>query len=201
MKPKDLSATLILHTMMGKDHLFPFQRNIYTCFANKLSRLTRLRGPIRSMGSPNDLLPENNAINAPREVMRLVNWMMEYDGNTVCLPISMTCSLPRNEDNVQTIRECLDTGDAFPFEEKHRILRSHLEMTNRDEAFEVVGAHSVWISVTAFLHYICQRSKKENQAERVATVLAPVFLRDDPTSFAPPISPMGKRRFLLYFIT
>ena len=55
----------------------------YTCFANKLSRLTRLRGPIRSMGLPSDLLPENNAINAPREIMRLVNWMMSNFGNSV----------------------------------------------------------------------------------------------------------------------
>ena len=55
----------------------------YTCFANKLSRLTRLRGPIRSMASPNDLLPENSSINAPREIMRLVNWMMACTLNTV----------------------------------------------------------------------------------------------------------------------
>lgn len=38
------------------------------------------------MESPNDLLPENNAINAPREIMRLVNWMMTNTLNTVSLP-------------------------------------------------------------------------------------------------------------------
>lgn len=48
----------------------------YTCFANSLSQLTRLPGPIRDVAHSDALLPERLAINAPREVMRLVNWMM-----------------------------------------------------------------------------------------------------------------------------
>ena len=35
------------------------------------------------MASPNDLLPENRSINAPREIMRLVNWMMACTLNSV----------------------------------------------------------------------------------------------------------------------
>lgn len=101
LRPKDLSGNLILHTVMGKDSFISVSGEYrklghncatgqalicyleYTCFANKLSRLTRLRGPIRLMGLPSDLLPENNAINAPREIMRLVNWMMSNFGNSV----------------------------------------------------------------------------------------------------------------------
>jgi hypothetical protein len=36
------------------------------------------------MSSPSDLLPENNAMNAPREIMRLVNWMMSCNDHSVC---------------------------------------------------------------------------------------------------------------------
>jgi hypothetical protein len=53
----------------------------YTCFANTLFRLVRLRGPVRSASTP-DHLPDGRPINAPREIMRLVNWMMS-NGPTV----------------------------------------------------------------------------------------------------------------------
>ncbi|KDR77003.1 hypothetical protein GALMADRAFT_246188 [Galerina marginata CBS 339.88] len=229
LQPNDLSGTLILHTVLGKDHFISVSGEYqYTCFANKLSRLTRLRGPIRSMDSPNDLLPETNAINAPREIMRLVNWMMSYTLKTDELFI-----IPGSQETVTAIRECLDTGDEFPYEPNTSdpkiplafastlllfldslgdpiipsVLHPQcLEMTNRDEAFELLDALppssiNVWISVTAFLHFICQASKNEDQAERIATTIAPVLLRDDPNSPVPPISPNGKRKFLLYFIT
>ncbi len=49
----------------------------YSCFANDLIRLTHLPGPVRSLKSPDDLLPENRGVNAPREIMRLVNWLMK----------------------------------------------------------------------------------------------------------------------------
>ena len=48
----------------------------YTCFANSLSQLTRLPGHIRDIENSEALLPERLAINAPREIMRLINWMM-----------------------------------------------------------------------------------------------------------------------------
>lgn len=54
-----------------------------TCFANTLLYLTRLRGPIRNVKSAGDLLSEEDAKNAPREVMRLVNYMMSGEGHVV----------------------------------------------------------------------------------------------------------------------
>ncbi|PPQ69978.1 hypothetical protein CVT25_001530 [Psilocybe cyanescens] len=234
-KPTDLSGTLILHTVLGQDHFISvsgeYLENVfeeYTCFANKLSRLTRLRGPIRSMKSPNDLLPENNSINAPREIMRLVNWMM------TSTPTSEIFLLPGDPEIVKTIRECLDTGDEFPYAPDTldaavplafatallsfldslsdsivpaALHQRCLEMSDRDEAFELLDALpptsvNVWISITAFLHFICQgSSKNENYAEEIATVFANTLLRDDPSSLALSISTNGKRKFLLYFIS
>ena len=54
-----------------------------TCFANTLSHLTRLKGPIRKVRSAGDLLSEEDAKNAPREVMRLVNHMMSGEEDAV----------------------------------------------------------------------------------------------------------------------
>jgi len=45
--------------------------------------LTRLKGPVRDVKSADDLLSEEDAKNAPREVMRLVNHMMSGDGDMV----------------------------------------------------------------------------------------------------------------------
>jgi hypothetical protein len=42
--------------------------------------LTRLKGPIRGVNSADDMLSEEDAKNAPREFMRLVNRMMSGDG-------------------------------------------------------------------------------------------------------------------------
>ncbi len=101
LRSKDLSTTLILHTMFGKDHFISISGEFrqfylfalwfaltnelteYTCFANKLERLTRLPRPARSLGSPNDLLPESQSRNAPTELMRLINWMMTNPASTV----------------------------------------------------------------------------------------------------------------------
>ncbi|KAF8152980.1 DNase I-like protein [Crassisporium funariophilum] len=227
--PKDLSGTLILHTVLGKDHFISVSGEYqYTCFANKLTRLTRLRGPIRSMDSPNDLLPENHSINAPREIMRLVNWMMTSTANTDGMFLTLA-----PEETVHVIRECLDTGNEFPFPPDTsdpeiplafavtllRFLDSladpiipaslHpqcLQTSNRDEAFELLddlppGSVNVWISVTAFLHFICHASEKQDHAALVADVIAPILLRDDPSSLTLPISPGNKRKFLMYFIS
>jgi hypothetical protein len=38
--------------------------------------LVRLPGPIRSLRGHEDLLSEQRTINAPREIIRLVNWLM-----------------------------------------------------------------------------------------------------------------------------
>ncbi|KAG9308328.1 DNase I-like protein [Chiua virens] len=111
-----LDSTLIVHTALGKDDFVAVSGNYqYTCFANTLERLTRLVGPIRKFASPEALMPADQAINAPREIMRLINWMMTHVSATDALfahsvlpqPLARLCHV---------IRECLDTGDEFPFE-------------------------------------------------------------------------------------
>ncbi|KAJ6552223.1 DNase I-like protein [Mycena vulgaris] len=223
---KNLECTLILHTVMGKDHFIAVTAEyVPTCFANTLARLTRLPGPIRELASPGDLLAEDRGINAPREIMRLVNWMMGPD-----ILLDNVFVSPADETVVDTIRECLDTGSEFPFspnpkdesvpiafgETLLRLLGSltepivpvelHpqcMEMTSRDEAFEMLDAFppaavNVWISVTAFLHYVCQSSaEQEAKTKKIAGVFAPVLLRDSANA----VSPVGRRNFLMYFIS
>ncbi|KAJ6457770.1 DNase I-like protein [Mycena vitilis] len=222
---KELDCTLILHTVMGKDHFVAVTAEyVPTCFANKLSRLTLLPGPIRSLKSPSELLAEDRSINAPREIMRLVNWMMAPDLNLENVFVSRA-----DQILVDTIHECLDTGADFPFspdtkndkvpiafgETLLRLLESlpeplvpvylHqqcAEMTSRDEAFELLDAFppaavNVWISVTAFLHFVCQTSADPDaKTIKIAGIFAPVFLRDESSL----VSPVGRRNFLLYFI-
>jgi hypothetical protein len=57
------------------------RRSERTCFANPLSYLTRLSGPIRNSL---ELLPENHAVNAPREIIKLIDWLMTNAGDVVC---------------------------------------------------------------------------------------------------------------------
>ncbi|KAF7289711.1 DNase I-like protein [Mycena indigotica] len=219
---KELNCTLILHTIMGKDHFVAVTAEyVPTCFGTSLSRLTRLPGPIRTGG---DLLSEERAINAPREIMRLINWMMSSSVRMDKVFVERA-----DEDIIDTIRECLDTGVDFPFtpDEKEdkvpvafgetllRLLNSLPEplvradlqpqcvlQTSRDEAFEMLDAFepaavNVWISVTAFLHFVCQSSAEpEAKTLAVARLFAPVLLRDD----AREVSPVGRRNFLLAFI-
>ncbi|KAJ7450812.1 DNase I-like protein [Mycena latifolia] len=224
---KELECTLILHTVMGKDHFVAVNAEyVPTCFANSLSRLTRLPGPVRTLGAATDLLAEDRAINAPREIMRLVNWLM---GPDIILDTVFVSTAP-DETMVDVIRECLDTGAEFPFspdakdeskpiafgETLLRLLDSltepivpvalHaqcVEMTSRDEAFEMLDAFppaavNVWISVTAFLHFVCQSSADpEAKAKKIASVFASVLLRDATNA----VSPIGRRNFLMYFIS
>jgi phosphatidylinositol-bisphosphatase len=87
-----------------------------------------------------------------------------------------------------------------------------LQMTSRDEAFELLDdfppeSVNVWISLTAFLHYMSLQKPPSqsltdsvDMAERLATVFAPVLLRDDSTGLYTPVSPIGKRKFLLHFV-
>ncbi|KAJ7243583.1 Endonuclease/exonuclease/phosphatase [Mycena haematopus] len=222
---KVLECTLIVHTVMGKDHFIAVNAEyVPTCFANRISRLTLLPGPIRSLTSPSELRAEDRGINAPREIMRLVNWMMGPDLNLENVFVS-----PADETAVDTIRECLDTGADFPFspnpkddkapvafgETLIRFLDSlpeplipvefHAqcsEVTDRGEAFEMLEVFppvtvNVWISVTAFLHFVCQCSADHGaKTKRISGLFAPVLLRDT----ADLVSPVGRRNFLLYFI-
>ena len=106
---RTLNTTLILHTARGHDYFIsvigeygePRSTNSeteyiltrvlldLTCFANKLTDLTRLPGPIHTVKSAEDLLPVDRAVNAPREIVRLVNWLMSNAAAVVCpLPFS-----------------------------------------------------------------------------------------------------------------
>lgn len=234
--PPRLDFTLILHTALGKDHFISVTGEYqYTCFANKLARLTRLPCPVRSMKSPNDQVPAQQLVNAPREIMRLINWLMTY----VTDPSDLFNDLIE-ESICINIRECLDTGDQFPSPrsgEEHSPLTAAivftlvqlldslvdpvvppylharcLQMTSRDEAFELLDGFppesvNVWISLTAFLHYMSLQklssqssTNQAEMAERLATVFASVLLRDDSTGLYTPASPIGKRNFLLHFV-
>ncbi|KAF9026802.1 DNase I-like protein, partial [Hymenopellis radicata] len=119
---------------------------------------------------------------------------------------------PTLEDAASAVRECLDTNTAFPsglppqaygmilLELLDNLVPEHVEIGDvysREEAFEVLDAFpivnvNVWISVTAFLHYIVQQ--EEDKARMIAAVLAPVVLRDSPATI------VEKRRFVRYFI-
>ncbi|KAJ2922907.1 hypothetical protein H1R20_g14167, partial [Candolleomyces eurysporus] len=229
-QPNDLGGTLILHTLLGKDHFISISAEYeYTCFGNSLAFLTQLPGPIRSVKASTDLLDERHQKNAPTEIIRLVNWLMSNTAN-----IDNVFLQPADEKLVVQIRDCLDTGDEFSWSAEDTtdpqvplavgaallllldslpepvipgILHPRcVEMSNRDEAFELLdavhpAAVNVWISVTAFLHFMAKQASDEEHAQRLAGVFAPVLLRDDPTSLAPPVSPAKKERFLLYFIS
>lgn len=236
LAPPRLDFTLILHTALGKDHFILVTGEYqYTCFANKLTRLTRLPGPVRTLKSPNDRVPARQPVNAPREIMTLINWLMTHvtDPNDLF-------NGPLEESTCMNIRECLDKGDQFPSpqpgEERGPLATAitsilvqlldslvdpvvppylHarcLQMTSRDEAFELLDEFppesvNVWISLTAFLHYMSLQkppsqssTNQVDMAERLATVFAPVLLRDDSTRLHTPVSPIGKRKFLLHFV-
>ncbi|KAG1888979.1 DNase I-like protein [Suillus fuscotomentosus] len=200
--PPRLDFTLILHTALGKDHFISVTGEYqYTCFANKLARLTRLPCPVRSMKSPNDQVPAQQLVNAPREIMRLINWLMTY----VTDPIDLFNGLIEERICIN-IREEINSHP--PSLEKNTLLDSlvdpvvppylHarcLQMTSRDEAFEV------WISLTAFLHYMSLQKlssqSSTNQAEMTERL---VLLRDDSIGLYTPVSPIGKRKFLLHFV-
>ncbi|KAF9460415.1 Endonuclease/exonuclease/phosphatase [Collybia nuda] len=198
LSPKTLEATLILHTILGKDHFISVTGEYqYTCFSNELSRLTRLPGPIRSLTSPSDLRPENHPLNAPREIMRLVNWMMSEHASIDGLFI-----LPAKEDIVDTIRECLDTGEEFPIIPNEADTEVHL-------AFAVVLLRLldslVEPIVPVSLHSKCTQMTSRDEAFEVCDLLTniftPILLRDDLDSSLPPVSPLAKRDFLMYFIS
>ncbi|KAG1888409.1 hypothetical protein F4604DRAFT_2032996 [Suillus subluteus] len=154
------------------------------------------------MRSPNDWVPTRQPVNAPREIMTLINWLMTHviDPNDLF-------NGPLEESICINIKECLDTGDQFPslqYGEEHGPLATViasilvqlldslvdpvvppylyarcLQMTSRDEAFELRDGFppdsvNVWISLTAFLHYISLQklpsessTDQANMAERL----------------------------------
>jgi inositol polyphosphate 5-phosphatase INPP5B/F len=76
-----------------------------TCFANSLSNLIRLPLPVRSIRSENQLLDEEEAATPPKEIMRLIGWLMEDGVNMVCITTTNTnyVSCPVVERLIQTL--------------------------------------------------------------------------------------------------
>lgn len=240
MRHARLDCTLIMHTLFGKDHFITVHGDYQpTCFATTLSDLVRLPGPVRELNKADQLLPQTQAANAPREIMRLINWLMTHATDTRDLFLTAA-----DEELVTSIRESLDTGSEFPFkpgtdgqydrtikiafgETMVRFLDSLVEpvvpsqlhskclqVVDRDEAFEVLNEFpsesvNVWISFTAFLHFVCQQSDDKTEetsptppskAHILASIFAPSLMRDDPSVY-PPASPVGKQKFVLFFIS
>ncbi|KAH9848135.1 DNase I-like protein [Lenzites betulinus] len=222
-----LEETLVIHTALGRDHFVAiggeYER---TCFATSMTWLVRLPGPVRELKSPRDLLPEDRGVNAPREIMRLVNWLMSDAMQTDGLFLTRG-----DKQLVERIRESLDTGAEFAVDGPGsdpkaalayadallELLGSLIEpviptslhakcaqMTSRDEAFEILDELpvvnvNVWISLTAFLHYVGQQDSSQDHTERLVAIFTPVLFRDDLSS-PMPVSAVGKRNFLRYFI-
>lgn len=221
-----LDFTLILHVALGKDYFISvtgqYQR---TCFSNDLRWLSRLRGPVRTV-TPTNLLPVDHATTAPKEIMRLINWIMSNATNVD--ELFLHAGPP---DLVHEIKDCLDTGAEFKFDHVHSkqdvawafgdallqlldalpepLLPTSLhprcaEVTSRDEAFELLNelpsvALNVWISVTAVLHYIIQQSLSASTSNELVAKLTSILLRDGTVSQTS-TSIVGKRRYLRYFI-
>ncbi|KAL4071719.1 DNase I-like protein [Scleroderma citrinum] len=192
--PPRLECTLILHIALGKDYFIAVNGDYqYTCFANTLERLARMPGPVRKLQSPDDLVPTKRAANAPREIIRLINWVM-----TNALDTGTLFEHPPDEKLCAIIRECLDTGDEFPSTTAEcdlpRIAAAviatlvafldslvqpvvppylHamcLQVNDKEAAFEIPlrrrdsDSLEVWISLTACLHYISQHATVDRDA-------------------------------------
>lgn len=53
-----------------------------TCFATSIQRLVRMPGPARTL-DVRKMLPDDQASTAPKEVMRLISWLMSYGSDVV----------------------------------------------------------------------------------------------------------------------
>ncbi|KAI0696327.1 Endonuclease/exonuclease/phosphatase [Cytidiella melzeri] len=225
-----MEALLILHTSLGKDHFVAisglWER---TCFATSLQRLVRIPSPVRSLEKP-ELVAESQAATAPKELMRLVNWLMKYATDMDGLFL-----LPGEPAKVTTFQEYLDTGEELPVPNAvdrlplswsaAQCLLQFLDslpdalapvalhprcasVSSREEAFELLNEFpgvsvNVWIAVTSFLHFVCQQdasSGHSNRADKLAAVFAPVLFRTDGARPSAVVSHVGLRRFVESFI-
>lgn len=222
---QQMDCTLILRTLGsgGKDSFVVVGGEWEpTCFAVPLTTLTRLSGPISQPQSR--LLEEGKGVNAPREVMRLVEWLMACPREALQIE---TLFSSHQSGTVSEMRKCLDMGSQFPSTISPSLALATLSallsalpesvmprdvnilnVTDRETAFEVLETLptanvNVWISVTAFLHYIAQENdpdvgeepKQNEKAARIAAIFAPVLLRDVADA-----GPVRKWELLMYFI-
>ena len=101
-----LEDILILHLENGRDHFISISGNyLASCFGNNLEHLVTIPGPLRS------ILPQSESaakLKVPKELWRLVDFLYQhgllevglFDENGV-------------EEEVQQVREILDTGASF----------------------------------------------------------------------------------------
>jgi len=196
---------LILHIGSGKDHFIMLSGEFArTCFAQSFSQLARSPVPVRDMTARTKILDEGKALTAPRELMRIINWLMSN-----ALDVDALFVKHGNIETCRTLREALDTGSDFPSppnreaevdlalsigETLLQFLSSTMETEpiipfelyelcgraeNRDEAFEIIEQLSgvsanVLISLTAFLHFFLQAPSQPN-SRRSPSILASVF--------------------------
>ncbi|QRV82695.1 inositol polyphosphate 5-phosphatase [Ceratobasidium sp. AG-Ba] len=187
---KTLEDIIILHTIRGKDTFIPVTGTwTPTCLAYTPDALVRLAHSVRdSAGSRNTQLSTEKALSSPRELMRLINWLMKY---------SIECDelfvKPGDPLVVDAIIEALDTGNDFPFSpvspaqdeilaigsalllfleempEPVVPLRLHPHCglsKSKEQAYEILDHlpslnANMWISITAFLHFFCQQDSRK----------------------------------------
>ncbi|KAG8900640.1 hypothetical protein FRB99_005833 [Tulasnella sp. 403] len=184
-----LSEVLIVHVARGKDyHIRVSGQYKRTCLGNSLSWLASLPDAIRQVGPT---ATEKHGSGAPREIIRLVGWLMSSETH----PDKLFVKEGDPEIFRQTI-ECLDTGDEFPTEWNDKpdaalaIGQALLELiksspdslvpygqqalcgitTDRDEAFNVIEQlppvpTNIIVSITAFLHFILYNADDSRKQE------------------------------------
>ncbi|KAL7408877.1 Endonuclease/exonuclease/phosphatase [Mrakia frigida] len=111
-----LEDVLILRVGGGNDSFISVEGDYEpTCFGNSLEMLVRLPGPIRTIPRSSffeELSPSENAISLPREIWRLVDWLMNNAAGLTGIFLEKGDPII-----VAHIQECLDTG--APFDHPH----------------------------------------------------------------------------------
>ncbi|CAE6440019.1 unnamed protein product [Rhizoctonia solani] len=210
---KKLEDIVILRTIRGKDTFLPINGTwTRTCLAYNPTALVRLPGAIRtSTGLKSAQLPPEKASSSPRELMRLINWLMKNS-----IEFDDLFEKPGDMEIVDQIIEALDTGAEFSYDEKtpdHGValafgsalllfleempepvipygLYAQCALTSsREQAYEILDTlpglnANMWISITAFLHYFCQQDRRAKNAQvtrKIARIFADVLWFDSMT--------------------
>jgi len=102
-----------------------------TCFANSLDLLIRLPGPIRTIPRSSffeELAPSENAISLPREIWRLVDWLMNNAADQVSstsLSPLLSFNATRRLELTHTLSLHLISGGHVPRERRSNNHRSY----------------------------------------------------------------------------
>ncbi|CCO35482.1 inositol polyphosphate-5-phosphatase, 75kDa [Rhizoctonia solani AG-1 IB] len=112
---KKLEDIIILRAIRGKDTFLPINGAwTRTCLAYAPTALVRLPGAVRtSTVLKSAQLPPEKASSSPRELMRLINWLMKNS-----IEFDDLFEKPGDTEIVDQIIEALDTGAEFPYDEE-----------------------------------------------------------------------------------